>query len=333
MVSGVLSYRGKMIPPWLVPVVGYAISVACLIWVFRGVDLRAVLRDFTELDWRWVSLAVVSDISVYIWQAWRWNLLLRPVERVPLGRSVLAIYVALFANELLPLRPGEFLIRPYLQARWSKIPFSVVLSSILIERVFDGIWLGLAFWLTTMFIRLPGFLVQGGRLLGVVVLWMAVLLALVMFHKQRAKEAVPETRWGAKLEVLMDDLHLMGRSPYFYGALAASLPYLLFQIVPIFALIQGFGLELSLWSATVLLVIIRLGTLLPQAPGNVGSFQALTVLVLGWYGIDKTTATGFSVMVWAVITLPLLVAGFLALALTGMNLGELKQRAETARGS
>lgn len=333
MVSGVLSYRGKMIPPWLVPVVGYAISVACLIWVFRGVDLRAVLRDFTELDWRWVSLAVVSDISVYIWQAWRWNLLLRPVERVPLGRSVLAIYVALFANELLPLRPGEFLIRPYLQARWSKIPFSVVLSSILIERVFDGIWLGLAFWLTTMFVRLPGFLVQGGRLLGVVVLWMAVLLALVMFHKQRAKEAVPETRWGAKLEVLMDDLHLMGRSPYFYGALAASLPYLLFQIVPIFALIQGFGLELSLWSATVLLVIIRLGTLLPQAPGNVGSFQALTVLVLGWYGIDKTTATGFSLMVWAVITLPLLVAGFLALALTGMNLGELKQRAETARGS
>jgi uncharacterized membrane protein YbhN (UPF0104 family) len=165
------------------------------------------------------------------------------------------------------------------------------------------------------------------------VLWMAVLLALVMFHKQRAKDAVPETRWGARLEVLMDDLHLMGRSPYFYGALAASLPYLLLQVVPIYALMQGFGLELNVWSATVLLVVIRLGTLLPQAPGNVGSFQALTVLVLRRFGIDKTTAAGFSVMVWAVITLPLLVVGFLALALTGMNLGGLKQEAETARRS
>jgi len=317
----------------LVPVAGYAISVTCLIWVFRGVDLRAILRDFASLDWRWVSLAVVSDILVYIWQAWRWNLLLSPVAPASLGRSVLAIYVGLFANELLPLRPGEFLIRPYLQARWSKIPFSVVLSSILIERVFDGVWLVAALWLTTTFIRLPGFLVQGARLLGVVVLWLAVLLALVMFHKQRAKEAVPETRWGAKLEVLMDDLHLMGRAPSFYGAFAASLPYLLLQVVPIYALMQGFGLGLLLWPATVLLVILRLGTLLPQAPGNVGSFQALTVLVLGWYGIDKTTAAGFSVMVWGVITMPLLVAGFLALALTGMNLGELRQRAEAESGA
>jgi len=330
VVSGVFNYRGKAIPPWLAPVAGYAISVACLIWVFRGVDLRAILRDFTSLDWRWVSLGVASDILVYVWQAWRWKLLLSPVGPASLGRSVLAIYVALFTNELLPLRPGEFLVRPYLLARWSMIPFSVVLSSVLIERVFDGVWLVLALWLVTAFIRLPGFLVQGMRLLGLVVLGVVILLALVMFHKQKAKDAVPHTRWGAKLKVLMEDLHLMGRSPSFYGAFAASLPYLLLQVVPVYALMQGFGLGLSLWPATVLLVVIRLGTLLPQAPGNVGAFQALTVLVLGRYGIDKTTATGFSVMVWAVITLPLLVAGFLALALTGMNLSELKQRAEWA---
>ena len=302
MVSGVLSYRGKTIPTWLAPVAGYAISVTCLIWVFRGVDLRAILRDFTSLDWRWVSLGVASDILVYIWQAWRWNLLLNPVAPTSLGRSVLAIYVGLFANELLPLRPGEFLIRPYLQARWSKIPFSVVLSSILIERVFDGVWLVLALWLVTAHIRLPGFLVQGTRLLGFAVLGFVILLALVMIHKQKAKDAVPHTRWGAKLKVLMDDLHLMGRSLSFYGAFVASLPYLLFQVVPIYALMQGFGLELSLWPATVLLVILRLGTLLPQAPGNVGAFQALTVLVLGWYGIGKTAAAGFSVMVWGAVS-------------------------------
>lgn len=325
-----LSKRGKRVPPWLAAVAGYAVSVACLLWVFHGVDLGAIVRDFARLHWLWVSLAVVSDIAVYVWQAWRWNLLLRPVESVPLGRSVLAIYVALFANEILPLRPGEFLIRPYLQSHWSKIPFSVVLSSIIIERVFDGIWLGLGFWVMTLFIRLPGFLVQAGRLLGVVVLATAALLALVMFHKQRAKEAVPETRWGRRLEVLMDDLHLMGRSRYFYWALPASLPYLLLQILPIYALMRAMSLELGLWPATVLLVVLRLGTLLPQAPGNVGSFQALTVLVLGRFGVAKTTATAFSLMVWGVITLPLLVAGFLALALTGMKFGELKERAEYA---
>ena len=330
MVSGIPSFRGKNVPPWLVPLAGYAVSVVSLVWVFHGVDLAAILKDFTTLDWRWASLAVAADIFVYVWQAWRWNLLLSPVAPVPLGRSVLAIYVGLFANELLPLRPGEYIIRPYLQARWSRIPFSVALSSIIIERIFDGLWLLAAFGSITMFMPLPGFLVQAGRLLGIVVLWMALMLAFVIFHKHKAQAAVPKTRWGPRFQVLMEDLHLMGRSRSFYLALAASLPYLLLQIVPVYALMRGLGLDLSLWPAAVLLVILRLGTLIPQAPGNVGAFQALTVLVLQWFGMDKTTAAGFSVMVWAVITLPLLVAGFLALAITGMKFGELKRHAETA---
>jgi len=331
-VSGSVISPVRRFPPWLAPVAGYVLSLACLIWVFQGVDLRAILRDFAALDWRWVSLAVASDIFVYVWQAVRWNLLLKPVGQPTLGRSVLAIYVALFTNEVLPLRPGEFLVRPYLQARWSKIPFSVVLSSIIIERVFDGVWLVLALWLTTMFIPLPGFLVQGTWLLGMVVVWMCVMLGLIMFHRQKARSAVPATRWGAKLRVLVDDLHLMGQSPYLYWALAASLPYLLLQVVPIYALMQGYGMGLSLGPAMVLLVVLRLGTLVPQAPGNVGAFQAVTVKALGWFGFDKTTAVGFSVMIWAVITLPLLVAGFVALALTGMKFNVLRQEAEQAAG-
>jgi uncharacterized membrane protein YbhN (UPF0104 family) len=198
--------------------------------------------------------------------------------------------------------------------------------------VFDGVWLVLALWLTTMFIPLPGFLVQGTWVLGMVVVWMCVMLALIMFHKQKARSAVPPTKWGVKLRVLVDDLHLMGQSRYLYWALAASLPYLLLQVVPIYALMQGYGMGLSLGPAMVLMVVMRLGTLLPQAPGNVGAFQAITVMALGWFGIDKTTAAGFSVMIWAVITLPLLVAGFVALALTGMKFNVLRQEAEQAAG-
>jgi uncharacterized protein (TIRG00374 family) len=327
MLMGALRFRSLKIPPWLVPALGYLVSAASLVWVFRGVDLSAILSDFAALDWRWVTLAVAADISVYLWQAWRWNLLLSPVARPSLWRSVLAIYVGLFANEVLPLRPGEFVIRPYLQARWSKLPFSVALSSILIERVFDGLWLGAAFWVTTMFMPLPTFLVDGGRILGVVVVWLAAMLALIMFRKHHAQAAVKQTRWSGQLRVLVDDLHLMGRSRSFYLALLISLPYLLFQIVPIYALMQGYGLDLSIWPATVMLIILRLGTIIPQAPGNVGAFQVLTVLVLGLFGIDKTTAAGFSVMTWAVVTLPLLAAGFLALAITGTRLGALRRQA------
>ena len=124
-----LGQQRRRIPSWLVPALAYAVSIASLIWVLHGVDLATMWDDITSMHWGWVCVAVVTDIAVYVYQGWRWNLLLTPVAHSSVWRSVQAIYVGLFANELLPFRPGE-LLRPYLQARWSKLPFSVVLSSV-----------------------------------------------------------------------------------------------------------------------------------------------------------------------------------------------------------
>jgi uncharacterized protein (TIRG00374 family) len=318
----------RRIPSWVIPAIGYAISVVSLVWVLKDVNLAGVVQDVRALEWGWVALAVASDIAVYVFQGWRWNLLLAPVTRPPLLRSVQAIYVGLFANEVLPLRPGE-LIRSYLQARWSEIPFSVSLSSAIIERIFDGIWLVVVFGLTALAVPLPRMLVDFGKLLGVGVAILTAALALVMYWKHHAHAACPKSKWGAQLRVLIDDLHLMGKSGSFYAAFAASLLYLLIQVVPIYSLMQAYDLTLTMWPALVVLIVLRLGTAIPQAPGNVGASQALMVLALGLFGVDKTTAAGLSLVTWAVITLPLLIAGFVALMITGLNLRELRRHAKS----
>ena len=46
------------------------------------------------------------------------------------------------------------------------------------------------------------------------------------------------------------------------------------------------------------LVMIRFGTVIPNAPGNVGLYQAVTVLAMGLFGVDKSTAAGFSFVMW-----------------------------------
>jgi uncharacterized protein (TIRG00374 family) len=116
------------------------ISIACLIWVLEDFQPEKLMDEIRTMHWGWVAAAALFDILVYFLQGWRWSLLLRPVENIPYMRSIRAIYVGLFANEVLPLRTGE-VIRCYLQARWSKLPLSVALSSAIIERIFDGIWL------------------------------------------------------------------------------------------------------------------------------------------------------------------------------------------------
>jgi uncharacterized membrane protein YbhN (UPF0104 family) len=134
----------------------------------------------------------------------------------------------------------------------------------------------------------------------------------------------------SKLTILLEDLYIIGHSPYLYLSAAASLPYLLLQVVPIYALAQGYGVDISIADGFALMVILRLVSVVPQAPGNLGTFQAAAVFGLVLFGIDSSLAKRFSFVMWAVITLPLLIVGFIALAITGLSLADIRQQAENA---
>src|SRR5579872_6985346 len=155
----------RRIPGWLMPALGYTLSVASLIWVFHGFNLQQTLADLASLDWRYVVIAVIFELLVYLCHAWRWNMLLAPIARVPFWRSVQAIFIGLYANDILPLRTGE-VIRCYLVAHWNGIPISLSFSSAVIERILDGIWLVVALLITTRPVPLPGYLVEGTEVMG-----------------------------------------------------------------------------------------------------------------------------------------------------------------------
>jgi glycosyltransferase 2 family protein len=303
------------------------LSVASLVWVLHDFEPEKLLGEIRAMHWWWVGAAVIFDILVYFLQGWRWSLLLRPVANIPFAQSIRAIYVGLFANEVLPLRTGE-LIRCYLQGRWSKLPFTVVLSSAIIERIFDGVWLLVCMLVTMQFVNLPEIYTTIGQILGVTVLAAGALLAGAMFFKHQTRSALENHPWLAKLNVLLEDLYIIGHSPYLYLSAFASLPYLLLQVLPIYALSHAYGISLSIGQGFALMVILRLVTVVPQAPGNLGAFQAAASFGLMMFGVDESLAKRFSFVMWAVITLPLLIVGFIALALTGLKLTELRREAE-----
>ncbi len=141
----------RRVPRWFIPALGYAISIAALIWVYRGFDWGEQLAAASG------HRLAAGDLSRLL------RTLLSTLSRRGAGISssgrlifsncrstVQAIYIGLFANEVLPLRSGE-VIRCYLLARWNELHVSVVLSSALIERLLDGAWLALGFWVITYF--------------------------------------------------------------------------------------------------------------------------------------------------------------------------------------
>ncbi len=122
----------------------------------------------------------------------------------------------------------------------------------------------------------------------------------------------------------------MGNRRTLLAAAGVSFVYMALQIVPIWALMESDGLDLSIWAAAVVYIILRLGTVIPNAPGNAGLYQIFCVLALKLFYVPKQTAADFSVMMFLVLTLPLLIGGLVAVALTGLKLKDIRSKARTS---
>ena len=99
--------------------------------------------------------------------------------------------------------------------------------------------------------------------------------------------------------MLVTDLGLIGHSRYLYFAFLQSLPYLLLQTIPVWASFKGYGFDLGLAEAFALMLFLRLGSAVPQAPGNVGLVMLITKEVLEHvYNVVPDGAARFSLVLW-----------------------------------
>jgi uncharacterized membrane protein YbhN (UPF0104 family) len=89
---------------------------------------------------------------------------------------------------------------------------------------------------------------------------------------------------------------------------------------------QSYGIHLSILSGAAIFLIVHLGTALPNAPANVGTYQFFCVLGLAFFGVDKTTAGGFSVVVFILLTIPLWAIGAVAFGQSGLSLSTFRHK-------
>lgn len=312
---------------------GYLLAAACLLWVFHDIRWRDLFANVRAMNWWLLIPAIAADIGSYLSQGARWSLLLRPLGRLSVLKATQAVYAGLFVNEVLPLRTGEIL-RGYLAMRWTSLPVAAIFSSMLIERFLDGVWIVLAIGGVMLTVPLPRYLVDAEEFLALAVFALAALLAFVLMRKRRAAPGAPRPAHGlrARLSHLVEHtgsaLRLIGGARSIYPAAALSALLLALQAVSFWLVMEAYHLNLSLWHGTVVFLIVHFGTMVPGAPSNVGIYQFFTVVGLSLFHVDKTLATGFSVVVFLILTMPLWAIGLVAFARAGLSLRTI--RAELA---
>lgn len=326
---------------------GLVLSAVCLVIIFRKLDLAQLWGAVSAVRLDILLLAVLVFLTTFLVRTFRWQVLLRPTRHVRYPRLLSVVMIGYMANNVLPARLGEF-VRAYVLSRKEGVRKSSSLATIFIERIFDG--LSLLFILGALLVAhqvgwlslkhdFPASIQWAGLGAGVVfVLAFAAVLALEFYPpcgvlmERLIVLLAPQKIRQRLLDILVAFREGVGcvRS---LGAMAvvftASLLIWTIEGMTYTLVGQAFALELPLRAFFITMVIVNLGTLVPSAPGYLGTFQFFCWLSLGLFGVSKELAVSYGLVLNIMEYLPvtLIGVGFLM----SENLGfRHVMRAETA---
>src|SRR5215471_6716132 len=130
-----------------------------LYFAFRGISIKDVLKEVLKAKLSWVLLSILASVIAAFSRAIRWQILLEPLGYTPgLMNTSYSLMVGYFANLAFP-RLGE-VTRCAAMNRSEKIPFNVLLGTVIVERAVDVLTLLLLLFITAVleFKRLGNFL-------------------------------------------------------------------------------------------------------------------------------------------------------------------------------
>lgn len=252
--------------------------------------------------------------TIHGWRVLRWLPLVRPFAPVPLAVLNRAGAIGFMGVFLLPLRLGE-LVRPMLLAKDSEVPFGTGLSMIAVERISDGLMVSLMLFAVLWTVpeaaldRSPEVRIGAFAALGVFGSAMIALALTAVARRwtQRLLEATVgrlsgtlATRIFGLLTTFIEGLRVLG-SPGAVGSFVVlTAGYWLTNGLGIWVMARGLGLELPLTAGYAMMCCVVVGMMIPNSPGNVGSFWYFLLLPVGLYGVDAASprAVVFALLVW-----------------------------------
>ncbi|RKX26405.1 MAG: hypothetical protein DRP45_03655 [Candidatus Zixiibacteriota bacterium] len=320
--------------------IGLIISIILLWVLFRDVHFEELWTALRGANYFWLLPNMALVILAMYQRAHRWSHMIRPVKAVSLNKLVAATFIGFMANNVLPLRLGEF-VRAYSLAYQDKeVSKSASLATIFVERmVFDLVALLVIFCavVSVAAVEIPDemrtgiYLAIGIALTGIIfVLVLALkpdrtsdlLTKYLVFLPERLRETIGSivTRfsWGL----------IFIKKPKTVGwvSLHTLLIWLVMGISN-YSVFLAFGFDLPLDASFFLLVVVSISILVPSSPGFVGVYHAGTVFSLMQYGIGRADALSFALVLHAAQYIPITLLGFYFLRKEHLSLKQLEDEA------
>jgi len=314
---------------------GIAIGFFFVYLAFKGVDLRGIADGLKNANLSFVPAVVALLVLIQILRSYRWGIILNPIRAIDQFSLFSVTSVGFLAVVAIPARIGE-LARPYLISTKTGVSMSSAVGTVLVERVFDALSVLTMFFVMVVFTPLPPWLIRGSLLFLFIILVFLGFIILLIFRREASLNFLapllrrfPE-RWHLRLTDLIDNLIdgfkiIPHRKSMCYLA-CLSIAIWVTDAMAMYILFFAFGFELPLSAAFVLMVIIILGIAIPTAPGFVGNWHFFCVLGLGLFGIHKTDALTYAIVLHFLSIGVIVILGLAFLPFNRFSLSDIRRR-------
>ena len=314
---------------WLVAVVGILISVVFLLIAFRNLRPDQVLSHLQEANGGLLLLAAGWYFSAVTVISLRWRFLLKAIQPLALRHLIPLVCIGYAGNNIYPFRGGEVLRTVLLQRQYG-VAFARGMTTVVVERVFDGLVMLSFILLPLLVLDIPSPEVRTVASFGAPIFLIALLLFFVLAARpdvlrrlfKRFSRLLPTNlhfTLGGMVEDVITGLNGLRTPLDLAGAVICSYLSWGLEASVYWIVARAFNLEVGYLTMLLVVGAVNLAGLIPASPGQFGVFEAFASIVLVAAGIGDARALAFALTVHMIIWLPVTLVGLLFLLQQGLG--------------
>src|SRR3989344_3548165 len=313
-------------------VLSYIISILIVAVILLFVDLDKVVEGVMGFGIGQFAVLVVLVAISFVLRGILWRDLLRPFGKVNFSDSFHINNIGFLVNNILPLRVGE-IIKALLIGRKYSIGKVKAFSTVLVNRILEGSVLVL-FFISGIALT-PSISYEIKQIMAIPALLFMLLLGIFLFpgiYLKVSGKVVKKISAGLyeKTRHLIEDI-ITGEKAFRQGWLSNA--SIILSTIGVWGVIAGvyylsalrFGLNIGVGELLVITAFTSLVTIIPSAPGFIGTFQAGFIFIFLALGFGAEEATAVSIVIQIAFFVSTSVLGIISLHLTGIKMQEITQ--------
>lgn len=316
-------------------IIGIILSIVFIFLAFRNFNFDDFISALLNVNIFLVFLAAGVFLCSYVLRGVRWQIMLKSVKEIPFSTSFCIIFIGYMANTLLPMRLGEF-VRAYVLGVKEHISKLASLSSIILERIFDGIILVFFLSVLLIFYPFPGWVKNLGIFTAILFCGGISIIFIITHYQTKAinflyyilhffsdsfhKKIVPY------IEKFILGLGMLKNRSQISSVTIISVFIWLNEALVYYILLIAFDItESSLFLiALFTMIVINFGIMIPSSPGNIGTYHYFCVLALTLFGVSSNTALAYAIIANALMIICTVFFGVLCMWQMGFSISDLK---------